>query len=297
MLVLDKLDRIMRRAVMIGGGRSISRRVKGHELHWYELEGTGQGVPAVLVHGLGGNANTFFPILSALRRGYSRLYAPDLPGHGFAADASSGPLDLRGLYDTLQGFLDEVVGEPAVMIGNSMGGALSLQTAIDRPETPGLGLLAPAGAPLGASGHAHLERHFQVASSGDGRRLLRAMMHRPPAGSWIVGADIVEAFGRPVVHHVLSTARGDEEAVDTTAMRRLAMPVTLVWGASERLLPPRGIDFFRDHLPSHARIEVFEKCGHVPMLEQPRRTAAVLNDLATEAARRARSRAGADRGN
>ncbi len=291
MLILDTVNRLTRRAVSLGGGRAVQRSVGGHQLHWYEFEGSGKGPPAVFVHGLGGSANTFFPLFSALRKSHSRLYAPDLPGHGFSPVAGSGPLDIREHYEVVKQFLTEVVREPPVLIGNSMGGAISLQAAIDRPETAGLGLLAPAGAPLGPEGMAQLERHFHMKGRGDAMRLMRQMMHRVPAGSWLVAHEMLEAFANPVVHHVLAKTN-PEETMDTAAIRALTMPITLVWGASERLLPSRGIDFFRAHLPSHARIEVFEKCGHVPMLEQPRRTVRVLEELASAATRHVNGRSG-----
>jgi pimeloyl-ACP methyl ester carboxylesterase len=291
MRILPTLDRIMRRAVRLQRGEVHQRRVGRHDLHWYEAAGRGEGPPVVLVHGLGGNANTFFTLLAALRRAYSRVYVPDLPGHGFSPMPAGGPIDIRGHYEALGEFFDEVVRAPAVFVGNSMGGALSLHFAIERgDDTAGLGLLAPAGAPLDAGGHAHLARHFRMRSHADGLRLLRTMMHRPPPGYFLVGRDILAAFGNPVVHHVLHAASSSDDEIDTAAMRRLEMPVTLVWGAAERLLPPRGIDFFREHLPGHARIEVFEKCGHVPMIEQPSRTAAVLRDLASHAAHHASQR-------
>lgn len=286
MRILARLDQVLRQAVRIRGGRSRIDRVRSHTLHWYELAGAGGGPPAVLVHGLGANANTFFQILQPLRRRYSRIYVPDLPGHGFSLLPASGPIDIRGHYEALCDFIGEVVGEPAVVVGNSMGGAISLQFAIDRPdETAGLALLSPAGAPLDEEGRAYLNSHFQIRTGADGVKFLRTMMHRPPAGHSLVGRDVVEFFGSPVVSHVLRRAEESPEQLDTAAIRRLPMPVALIWGASERLLPPRGIDFFRDHLPAHARIEIFERCGHVPMLEQPRRTVMVLNDLAAESHR------------
>lgn len=283
MVILDKVHRLMRRAVVVRGGRAVQRAVAGRQLHWYELEGAGRGPAAVLVHGLGGSANSFFSILSPLRRSFSRLYVPDLPGHGFTPlEPGHGPLDVRGHFEVLKAFLDEVVGAPAVMIGNSMGGALSLQVAIERPATPGLGLLSPAGAPLGNHGLQQLRTNFHLRSRADAMRMMRRMLHHAPLGSWLVARDMQEMFDTPVVHHVIASTT-PEDAVDPAALRALPMPVTLVWGASEGILPSHGVDYFRAHLPAHARIEVFDRCGHLPMIEQPRRTVAVLEDLARDA--------------
>ena len=49
------------------------------------------------------------------------------------------------------------------------------------------------------------------------------------------------------------------------------MPVLLLWGESEKLLPAERLDYFRAHLPPHAEIHVVERFGHVPQVERPER--------------------------
>ena len=47
------------------------------------------------------------------------------------------------------------------------------------------------------------------------------------------------------------------------------MPVLLLWGGSERLLPAETLDYYRTHLPPHAKVQVVEGFGHVPQVERP----------------------------
>jgi pimeloyl-ACP methyl ester carboxylesterase len=282
-MILDTFNRLVRRRLVSQGARAVTRVIDGRRLHFYELDGRGDAPPAVLVHGLGGSANGFFSILEPLRASHRRLYVPDLPGHGFTPlEAGESPLGLQEHFDVLQRFLDEVVREPPVVIGNSMGGALVLETAVRRPETRGVGLLSPAGAPLGVEGLHALRNTFSLQNRHDGARMLGQMLHRAPPGSWLLGSAFRENFDTAVVRHVVAAANA-EESLSPAALGRLTMPITLVWGASEKILPLRGLDFFRAHLPAHARIEVFERCGHVPMIEQPGRTVKVLQELARAA--------------
>ena len=63
----------------------------------------------------------------------------------------------------------------------------------------------------------------------------------------------------------------------------LAMPILLLWGQSERLLPPSSLAYFRRHLPGHAVIEEPAGFGHCPHFDDPARLAARLVEFATTA--------------
>lgn len=70
-------------------------------------------------------------------------------------------------------------------------------------------------------------------------------------------------------------------------LRALTMPVLLLWGAEERVLPSTGQDFFREHLwPPHARIEVVAGVGHSPQVDDCEGTARRLLDFLRETAGR-----------
>ena len=67
-------------------------------------------------------------------------------------------------------------------------------------------------------------------------------------------------------------------------VRALTMPVLLLWGAEERVLPSSGLAFFREHLPAHARVEVVAGVGHSPQVDDcdgtARRLLAFFRELA-----------------
>lgn len=285
MLILDKVHRLVRLQVRALGGRSVFRVVAGRRLHAYELEGRPGAPTLVLVHGLGASADTWAGLLPKLRRAWGTILVPDLPGFGLSPlEEGETPLDLMGHYQLLSRYLDEVVRLPAALVGNSLGGALALRAAVDRGnDVLGLGLLAPAGAPFEPDELEALRKGYELRTRSDAIALVERMFHRRSRTLRIVAGDLKERFDTPAVQHVLSSANSSSTPTFTAEeLAGLSMPTTLAWGASERLLPARGIEFFRSHLPAHARIEVLENCGHVPQMEAADRTAQLLCALARD---------------
>lgn len=118
----------------------------GGPLH-YVRYGTapGDGVPIVLVHGLGGSHANWAVLGPLLAAGTSRpVVAPDLPAHGYTP-AAGRDTSLRGLREVLHRFVVEVAGGSCVLVGHSLGGALTaLQAATDPGVVSRLALIDPA---------------------------------------------------------------------------------------------------------------------------------------------------------
>lgn len=285
MYILDQVQRLVRLQIRALGGRSVFRVVDGRRIHGYELEGRSGAPPLVLVHGLGASADTWAGVLGKLRRAWGSIWVPDLPGFGLSPlEPGETPLDLAGHYALLNRYLDDVVGRPTAIAGNSLGGALALRTAVDRgDDILGLGLLAPAGAPFEPSELDKLRQRYVLETRADAVALVERMFHRKPRTLRLISADLKKRFDTPAVRHVLDSAdSGATPSFTADELSRLSMPTMLAWGASERLLPARGIEFFRAHLPAHARIEILENCGHVPQMEAAQRTGKLLCALARD---------------
>jgi pimeloyl-ACP methyl ester carboxylesterase len=103
----------------------------------------GSGTPIVLLHGLGGSHVNWLAVGERLAR-HGRVLAPDFAGFGRTplAGRSSGLGANRALLDR---FLGASCTEPAVLVGNSMGGLIALMEASLRPDkVAGLVLVGPA---------------------------------------------------------------------------------------------------------------------------------------------------------
>jgi pimeloyl-ACP methyl ester carboxylesterase len=112
-------------------------------MHWVEFEpGTSGGPPLVFVHGLGGSHLNWALVGPELAAG-RRAMAPDLRGFGLTP-GDRRTATLWGNIALLRQFIDHIVGEPAILVGNSMGGMLSILQAHTHPESvAGLVLISP----------------------------------------------------------------------------------------------------------------------------------------------------------
>src|SRR3712207_2674721 len=115
----------------------------GGPVHYVDFGGPEAGPTVVLVHGLGGshlNWDLFAPLLSP----HARVLALDLPGFGLSEPGERRTTVHDNVW-VLDRFLAEVAGTPAVLVGNSMGGMISiLQTATFPESVSGLVLLDAA---------------------------------------------------------------------------------------------------------------------------------------------------------
>jgi len=106
-----------------GGFRRVS--VCGSELRYYR---TGAGAPIVLLHPLRAQLEYFVPLLRHLSGTQAEVLAVDLPGHG---RSSAPPTDYNAAYFTeaVEGFLDATDIRRAIVVGESIGGAIALALA------------------------------------------------------------------------------------------------------------------------------------------------------------------------
>jgi pyruvate dehydrogenase E2 component (dihydrolipoamide acetyltransferase) len=172
------------------------------------------GAPVVLVHGFGGDKNSWLFVQQPLSEEHA-VHAVDLPGHG-ASGRDVGDGSLAGLADVLVGFLDALGISRVHLVGHSLGGAVVAAAARSVPEkVASLTLLAPVG--YGPDADAEYLRGFAAAVS---RRELKPLVGRLFADPSLVTRQLV---GRPAA---LQAARrggqGPVRAARHAARRRPA---------------------------------------------------------------------------
>lgn len=268
--LLPIVERAARAALNLRGFESRAHATSAAKLHVYDAVGHGELPTTVVLHGIGSAATPFGRVLTRLRPHVRRVLAPDLPGHGFSA-APKGPMSGETLFAALCELLESLDDEPLVLVGNSLGGALALRYALERPQRlHGLVLISPAGARMDAGEWQALLDSFRIRSTQDAQRLLERLYHRMPLYMPAFAAGLKASLQRRVVTDLLQSAT-PHDLPDPERLSELAMPTLLLWGQSERILPPSSLEYFRRHLPEHALIEQPEGFGHCPHIDDPAR--------------------------
>lgn len=269
----------------------------GTETRVLELEGHGD--PVVLFHGWSDSADTWRHVLARLAREERRAIAVDLPGFGTADPLAEGPmlpqLDAFGA-EALAYALASVRGgrrgsAAVVVVGNSLGGCLSLRLAERVPQDVArVVALAPAGLDM-ARWFALIERDQLLRTLASMPlplpstvvrnvvgRAYRALVFANPAA---VDPGVVAAFARhhpdraALAHMLASGRRLIPELRNPFDFTAVACPVVLVWGDRDRLVFHRGAERVLAEVED-SRLELLKGCGHCPQLERPERVVELL---------------------
>jgi pimeloyl-ACP methyl ester carboxylesterase len=270
--ILPAADRLARYVLNRRGFESRWIDTGGARVHVYDAPGSGDLPTTVVLHGMGSAASTFGAVMARLRRDARRVIAPEMPAHGFSG-VPRGRLTLELIYGALRAALDRIVDEPFVFVGNSLGGALALSYALERPERlSSLVLVSPAGARMQDHEWRALLAAFRIHSTEDARRFFAKLYHRQPWFVPLIAREFRGMLSRPEWRDLLD-ALSPDSALTPEQLARLRVPTLLLWGRSERLLPASSLAYFRSHLPGHAVIEEPEGFGHCPHLDDPGRVA------------------------
>ena len=281
--LLPAADRLARLSLRARGLASSTVRVRGLDLHVYDGAGRGRLPTVVMLHGLGAGGASFGPMVTALRPHVRRVILPELPGHGFSAHPEDGgDITADLLLDAISDALDGMLDEPAIVLGNSLGGAVALGYALRRPErVRGLMLVSPAGAKMEADEWRELVSAFDLTTTAEARRFLERVYHRPPWFLALFAHEFPDVLKKPAVRQILASVT-PEHSPTPDQLALLSMPILLLWGRSERLLPASALAWFRQHLPPQTVIEEPAGFGHAPQMEQPERLAARVVAFARE---------------
>jgi abhydrolase domain-containing protein 6 len=270
-LRLEWLRRLSHAALLAQGAESWTGSIGGRRVHRYAFTGRGTGPAVLLLHGLGGSADSMAPLVPPLLDLAPRLVLLELPGHGRSPAPMSGPLSAKEYGDVVASVVDRMYvdyGKVAI-VGSSLGGALALHAAHARPEkVAGVVGLNPAGADLSEGALELLPSSFEDERSG-AAQMAQLLFHRTPWLFWLVARDLARSWATPTVQRILDDARANvARSLGSELLRNIRAPVLILWGEQDRLLPASSVEDFRRHVPG-AKIEIVPRCGHIPQLERP----------------------------
>jgi pimeloyl-ACP methyl ester carboxylesterase len=259
--------------------------LNGTTVNYVDLDSAGgessEREPVVFVHGLGGQWQNWLENLprAALER---RVIALDLPGFG----ASAMPRDeitISG-YGRCVNQLCEHLGLGRVeMVGNSMGGYISAEVAIQFPERVDQLLLVSAAGittadvarrPIYTAGRiatamtAHSAAQYRaIASRPKARHMALLLVARHPS---LLKADLayegfIKGAGRPGFESALRACLEYDFRDRLPEIRR---PTLIVWGENDSIIPVQDAQEFERLIPDSRKV-VMKDTGHIPMAERP----------------------------
>lgn len=260
--------------------RGIRRRrlsiPSGYDLSYHERGARKPGVPVVLVHGLAASSVSWVRIIPHLAR-LRRVLALDLPGFGFSQlppgqDHATIPDHVRALVE----FLDSgTVQGPVILVGNSLGGWVAAKAARLRPDrVEQLVLVNAAGVLYPNIGD--LRERLHVETRDQVREFWNRMWYRVPFYYLYFWRDYIGHMRDPRVRKFLESVQ--ESHFLNADLAHLRMPVTIVWGRSDRFLSEETVDVLLDQLPD-GRVYWMPRTGHIPQLENPSLFVEILRGL------------------
>jgi 4,5:9,10-diseco-3-hydroxy-5,9,17-trioxoandrosta-1(10),2-diene-4-oate hydrolase len=273
------------------GARTSDHRLLGQRVHLLEL-GPPAGPPVLLVHGASGGAGWFYKNVPALVRAGRRVLLPDLPGFGRSSRPGGKPAISFAWYGrVLEELLDRLRVDRVDLVGQSMGGAVSLALALHRPErvrhlvlvsSAALGKevalpLVLASVPRLGEGlfRAPLAvvRHFHARwLYGHPSRLDDEMAWYDWAGRTVPGtAETWISLVRPEPSRFWRALfEGQAAVMLRDRLAALRSRTLVVWGRRDRILPLHHGEAAARLVPG-AALEVHEEAGHMPHFEDPAR--------------------------
>jgi len=261
--------------------------IDGEEVSYLEA---GTGTPLLLLHGVGHSSTAWLRSIPRLEERY-HVFAPDIPGHGQSA-APDVRYDPAYFGRFVIAFVSTLGLDRVDAAGNSLGGLTLLLAALDHPSAfrklvlaDPLGFTKPPVPPLGDAvltiialwlsfpRTRALVRAGYATSFFDPKQLDDASVDEIVSR---LGSESRERAARRTVTEIFHYSRRLESLHERLAY--LEPPALIAWGKNDPVLPSKDAEIARRVLPA-PRIEVLERCGHFPHIEQSEAFCALALDF------------------
>ncbi len=273
--------------------REASLFVRAGGLRWH-VQRAGSGPVLLLLHGTGAATHSWRGLLPLLARRMT-VIAPDLPGHGFTAMPAPHLLSLPNMARLVATLLQALGVEVDLAVGHSAGAAILARMVLEGRIRP-RGLMALNGALLPPPG-------VQAPLFPAVARLLAGLPPVPGLIAWAAGdpqrvtrlldntGSVIDPAGQELYRRLMrhpghvAGALGMMSRWDLTTLRRdlkrLKVPVTLVVGGNDRMVPPAAANVLMSQL-RNARLVPLPGLGHLAHEEQPQVIADLVDAMADD---------------
>jgi 4,5:9,10-diseco-3-hydroxy-5,9,17-trioxoandrosta-1(10),2-diene-4-oate hydrolase len=249
-----------------------------YRLHYHEA---GDGPVLILLHGSGpgvsgwSNFRGNFPVFAK----QFRTIILDMPGMGLSTLAEVDRAYPKIGADGLRTLMDALDVPKAHLLGNSMGGAVTMQFALDNPDRcERLVMMGPGGVntlgPATSEGGTRLMEFLENPT----REGMLAWVHCMVANKSVITDELIdERMKNALMPGVIEMARAIrasnndkrffDEVPNWARLHKIKNPVLITWGRDDRMTPlDMGLFPFR-RLPN-AEMHIFSNCGHWAQVER-----------------------------
>jgi len=252
--------------------------IDGVRVHYQEK---GSGAPLILIHGFTSSVYSWKDVFEPLSKNF-RVIAVDLKGFGFSGKPD-GDYTRRAQAMLVAHLLDHLKIEKAWLGGNSMGGEVSLNFALQNPQrVAGLILIDSAGVKVeGTSSLAPgyllipVVGRVLTALALTSDKLVREGLEKSFYDRSKITDERLAAYYRPLqtrggqLAALRARTQADQFPVEPD-LGKISARTLIVWGAEDALIP-LAAGHKMNSLIKDSKLLVFEKCGHLPQEEMPER--------------------------
>ncbi|HEX8850952.1 MAG TPA: alpha/beta fold hydrolase [Gemmatimonadaceae bacterium] len=279
------------------GGEEGTFRWRGHRVAWTRR---GKGTPLLLVHAIHAAASSYewLRVVDALAEDHT-VYTLDLIGFGLS-DRPRARYTARFYIGLIGDFAAQVIGGPCTLVASSLAAAYAIVLgARDPGRFPSLVLIEPTGlvrlhdAPSAGGDSARLAFETPVVGTAlfnglVSRRSLRYYLERVYADDSLVTEELIDAYfataHQPGAKHAPAAFIAGHLNLDVRrALRRLAQPTLLVWGAQAREAPVEETRGFLTAKPD-LDVAILDGAGDLPHDERPEEFIEVVRGFLARAA-------------
>lgn len=252
--------------------------IDGVRIHYQEK---GSGTPLVLLHGFTSSTYSWKDVFEPLSRNF-HVIAIDLKGFGFSGKPD-GDYTRRAQARLVAHLLSQLKIAKAWLAGNSMGGEVALNVALENPQlVAGLILIDSAGVEVKGGGslapayvRLPLVGRVLTALALTSNKLVREGLEKSFFDDAKISDERVAQYYRP-----LRTRSGQLAALRTRTqadqfplepdLGKITARTLIIWGAEDALIP-LAAGRKMNSLIKNSTFVIVEKCGHVPQEEMPER--------------------------
>ena len=267
--------------------------IDGMNVHYRDEGIRNDSTPIILIHGTGASLHTWEGWVNALKKEH-RVIRLDLPAYGLTGPNPNKDYSQAFYSSFMNDFLSKIGVNRCIMAGNSLGGSITWNFAVQFPEKVTKMILVDAG------GYPTKSKSVPVAFQLAGwpvvknlfkyitpRSIVQKSVENVYADKSKVSEELIDRY------YDLSLREGNREAFidrmsefrnkgisadNSGKIKGLSMPTLIIWGDKDFLIPLDVAEKFHADLPNDTLV-VFKNLGHTPMEEDAEKTVAVVKEF------------------